>query len=166
MGVTQAFVRTINGIGKGARFSAGRVPAAAVVGGKASSLSGGKFGNGAVTGAFSRAFNDENHWQEKLSTAREWAVENGGRVVSVAGGSIQVVSGAALCTTAAGCALGAPLVAHGATKIVVNPKSWKLFRNIPSDYTRAYNVISPLMLRTSAFVDANTVFDTYNRIDG
>ncbi len=35
--------------------------AAAVVGGTASTLSGGKFANGAMTGAFSRIFNDDAH---------------------------------------------------------------------------------------------------------
>jgi len=34
---------------------------AAVVGGTASKIGGGKFANGAVTGAFSRVFNDDNH---------------------------------------------------------------------------------------------------------
>ena len=36
-----------------------------MVGGTASSLSGGKFSNGAVTGAFSRMFNDEMHASSK-----------------------------------------------------------------------------------------------------
>ena len=48
-----------------ARFSAKRIIAAAAVGGTASRLSGGKFANGAVTGAFSRAFNDEVHAQRQ-----------------------------------------------------------------------------------------------------
>jgi len=39
--------------------------AAAVVGGTASEISGGKFANGAVTGAFSRLFNDEMHNNER-----------------------------------------------------------------------------------------------------
>lgn len=34
---------------------------ASLVGGTASSLGGGKFANGAITAAFSRAFNDEMH---------------------------------------------------------------------------------------------------------
>uniref|UniRef100_UPI0005918185 hypothetical protein n=1 Tax=Microbulbifer variabilis TaxID=266805 RepID=UPI0005918185 len=42
-------------------FSAARVIAAAIVGGTASAVSGGKFANGAITAAFSRAFNEENH---------------------------------------------------------------------------------------------------------
>lgn len=63
-GVTQAFSGAIDGIGAGEDFfSAGnraiRVIAAATLGGTASKLSGGKFSNGAITGAFSRLFNDE-----------------------------------------------------------------------------------------------------------
>jgi hypothetical protein len=74
-GLTQAFSRAIDSIG-GAASSAWsnaankirRVVAAAVVGRTASAISGGKFSNGAVTGAFSRAFNDEMHAQaEKQS---------------------------------------------------------------------------------------------------
>ena len=41
-----------------------RMVAAAVLGGTVSSLTGGKFASGALTGAFSRAFNDEKHWRE------------------------------------------------------------------------------------------------------
>jgi len=63
-GTTQAFAKTIGGIGDGERsfgITAARVTSAAIVGGAASELSGGKFANGAVTGAFSRAFNDQLH---------------------------------------------------------------------------------------------------------
>jgi len=46
----------------------GRVAAAALVGGSASAMTGGKFANGALTAAFSRAFNDEAHsTNEKLA---------------------------------------------------------------------------------------------------
>jgi hypothetical protein len=58
--VTQAFSGRIDRI-SGTGASGARVAAAAVVGGTASVLSGGKFANGALTGAFSRAFNDELH---------------------------------------------------------------------------------------------------------
>ncbi|WP_210998655.1 hypothetical protein [Pseudoalteromonas sp. MMG013] len=58
---------SINGIDKGSRLSVGRIAAAAVVGGTASKLSGGKFANGATTGAFSRMFNDEYHHQSVKS---------------------------------------------------------------------------------------------------
>jgi hypothetical protein len=71
-GVTQAFAKHIDNIGGGSRSIgavAGRVSAAALVGGTASELSGGKFVNGAVTGAFSRAFNDEIHVEEE----RTWS---------------------------------------------------------------------------------------------
>jgi RHS repeat-associated protein len=68
-GFTQAFSGAIDGIGgnklSSSHWSAGnvaaRVASAAVVGGTASVLSGGKFANGAITGAFSRAFNHEAH---------------------------------------------------------------------------------------------------------
>jgi hypothetical protein len=43
------------------QFSPARVLAAAIVGGTTSVIVGDKFGNGALTGAFSRAFNDELH---------------------------------------------------------------------------------------------------------
>lgn len=55
----------INKIGNGAEaFKALRIVAAAVIGGTASVISGGKFGNGAVTGAFSQAFNAEGQITE------------------------------------------------------------------------------------------------------
>ncbi|SFN45774.1 RHS repeat-associated core domain-containing protein [Dokdonella immobilis] len=63
-GVTQAFSGAIDRIDPqnpvGVRVSANRVIAAAMVGGTASVVGGGKFANGALTGAFSRAFNDES----------------------------------------------------------------------------------------------------------
>ena len=59
-GLTQAAAPGISGIkGDGAGARSLRVAVAATVGGTASKVSGGKFANGAVTGAFSRAFNDE-----------------------------------------------------------------------------------------------------------
>lgn len=210
-GLTQALSGSIDGIDKGTRFSAERIVAAAVVGGTSSAITGGKFANGAVTGAFSRTFNDESHWRQNLSAAKDWVAENGGRVITTAGGAIQVATGVGLCSTGIGCALGAPLIAHGAnniyegvtgedgllrdgyqaasqlltgdetygdyaygavdvgtslggaTKLVLKPNAWKLFRNIPSDYTRAFNVTAPTALVTNAVVDLNTVVDTYNR---
>ncbi|GGP58980.1 hypothetical protein GCM10009347_26730 [Shewanella algicola] len=68
-GLTQALAPAIDRIDAGCRFSAGRVIAATVVGGTASYLSGGKFANGAITGAFSRLFNDEVHNERKMVTA-------------------------------------------------------------------------------------------------
>lgn len=79
-GVTQAFAGAIDSIGgnmgSSEWASAGnralRIASAAVVGGTASSMSGGKFANGALTGAFSRAFNDEAHVQKaKLTHMRK-----------------------------------------------------------------------------------------------
>ena len=67
-GLTQAFagkIDSIGGKGSSGYFNAGnrsaRIATAAAIGGTASRLSGGKFANGAITGAFSRAFNDEAH---------------------------------------------------------------------------------------------------------
>jgi len=81
-GFTQAFAGAINGIGgrygnvtSGKYFDAinrvKRIVAAAVVGGTASQLTGGKFANGAITGAFSRMFNDESHYQKRKNLVKE-----------------------------------------------------------------------------------------------
>jgi len=59
---TQLSSVMIDQIGNGAAsYKAHRIMAAAVVGGTIAEVIGGKFANGAVTGAFSRAFNDERH---------------------------------------------------------------------------------------------------------
>ena len=63
-GLSQASSGWIGGLDRGARFSPARIAASAVVGGTASRATGGKFANGALTGAFSRAFNDERHASE------------------------------------------------------------------------------------------------------
>ncbi len=69
-GVTQSFSGSIDGIGNGLRSHSGeRIFAAAILGGVTSAATGGKFANGAVTAAFSRAFNDEPH-QESLADER------------------------------------------------------------------------------------------------
>ncbi|GAA5525250.1 hypothetical protein Maes01_01815 [Microbulbifer aestuariivivens] len=73
-GIVQAFSGGIDLIDAGAESSVMRVIAAAVLGGTASVASGGKFANGAITGAFSRAFNDEaQHGAQKNSGARRYA---------------------------------------------------------------------------------------------
>ena len=70
-GVTQAFSPGIDHFitGDSAASIAGRITAAAVVGGTASELSGGKFANGAVTGAFVQAFNHETSRFSKQQNA-------------------------------------------------------------------------------------------------
>ena len=220
-GLTQLAAPAINGIDEGARFSAGRVFSAAVVGGTASAMTGGKFANGAVTGAFSRAFNDESHWQRaKVEAQRlaekttQWVKNNFRNILTVAGGTGQVVGGAAMCTTGAGCIAGSVIMAHGAnniyegvtsedgllrrgyqklgefvagdsktgdfaygaldigmsihgaTKLVLKPDSWRLFRNIPSDYTRAYRTMGARSLMLETSVDGVTAEDTYKRVTG
>ena len=67
-GVTKSFAGTIDRIdAANTGMSAQRAIAAAVVGGTASVLGGGKFSNGAITGAFSRMFNDEAHKREMVT---------------------------------------------------------------------------------------------------
>jgi RHS repeat-associated protein len=71
-GFTQTFSGVIDKIGGrivNSRYfnfanRAMRIVASAVVGGTASSITGGKFANGAITGAFSRGFNDESHFNQ------------------------------------------------------------------------------------------------------
>ncbi|PCK29609.1 L,D-transpeptidase [Pseudoalteromonas piscicida] len=84
-GVTQAAGLKIDGIDGASKFSPARIIAAATLGGTVSKLSGGKFANGAFTAAFSRAFNDELHFNgNKLSwidddgkVVKEWAAVSG-----------------------------------------------------------------------------------------
>lgn len=85
---------------------------AAATGGVASSMGGGKFANGALTGAFSRAFNDEMH-ESQLRRARDLVY----RSASVIGGTGQIMLGGAICSTAVGCAAGAPIALLGASNI-------------------------------------------------
>lgn len=63
-GIAESFSGAIDKIDTGnpigQSISAQRVVAAAILGGTASAVAGGKFGNGAVTGAFSRPFNEES----------------------------------------------------------------------------------------------------------
>ncbi|WP_444886553.1 DUF4225 domain-containing protein [Microbulbifer sp. JMSA008] len=54
----------------------------------------------------------------------------------------------------------------GATRLVLKPNSWKLFRNIRSDYVRSYSQSSSSGLVMNAAYDANTTYDTYNRVLG
>ncbi|WP_345552573.1 hypothetical protein [Microbulbifer aestuariivivens] len=72
-GIVQAFSGGIDLIDAGAESSVMRVIAAAVLGGTASVASGGKFANGAITGAFSRAFNDEAHQATQKRDTGWWA---------------------------------------------------------------------------------------------
>jgi len=131
-GVTQAFSKAIDSIGgkingaaKAAWSDAGnrirRVIAAAVVGGTASAVSGGKFANGAVTGAFSRAFNDEMHDQaeEKSFSDRFFdGLDSAAPTLQVIGGAGQVAGGVGLClSTLVGCAPGLIIAAQGVANI-------------------------------------------------
>jgi len=65
--VTQAATGRIDNIGGN---GGARVAAAALVGGSVSALTGGKFANGALTAAFSRAVNDEAHSVDDFGQTR------------------------------------------------------------------------------------------------
>lgn len=67
-GLTQAAGGQIGRIGGGSTAAGptlARIAAASILGGTASKLTGGKFANGAITGAFSRAINDEQHLRQR-----------------------------------------------------------------------------------------------------
>jgi len=138
-GVTQAFSKSIDGIGNGAASHSGqRILAAAVLGGVTSAATGGKFANGAVTAAFSRAFNDESHWSKVKGGANAlWDdIVNGNsdgywgfvdeeglnvllRTGAVIGGAGQVALGAGICYGSGGlaCVGGAYIGSHGLNNI-------------------------------------------------
>jgi hypothetical protein len=63
---------------------------AALVGGTASVLSGGKFANGAITGAFSRMFNDINHALEKSALKKYDEIRAKIRAQHINGSSINL----------------------------------------------------------------------------
>jgi len=76
---TQLSSVMIDQIGNGAAsYKAHRIMAAAVVGGTIAEVTGGKFANGAMTAAFSRAFNDEapGHGESRDDGLVEHVLEN------------------------------------------------------------------------------------------
>lgn len=78
-----------------------------VVGGTASVLGGGKFSNGALTGAFSYLCNRCAHMT--VACAKSWA----GAAANIVGGGVAIAGGTGLCSTGLGCLAGAPTVAIG-----------------------------------------------------
>ena len=52
----------------------------------------------------------------------------------------------------------------GLVKAVAKPGTWKLFKNIPSDYVRGYQATSAPALTGEIAVDVNTISDTYHRV--
>lgn len=141
--LTQAFSGAIDKIGgcignitKGDYFStanrAMRIVASAAVGGTASAITYGKFANGAITGAFSRGFNDEAHFQQdrksfwdrftnETKMIGNFIQDEGlnvlGRTLTTVGRGAQVLLGGALCTLGLGSAIGAPIATLGASNI-------------------------------------------------
>ncbi len=87
--VTQLASGAIGRIDAGSGRSFNRVAVAAVLGGTVSEVTGGKFANGAIVGAFSRAFNDELETRrERHPTIHEIAAEGG--VAKLVDGSADV----------------------------------------------------------------------------
>ena len=100
-GLTQAFSGAIDKIGgrignitSGSYFSTAnralRIVASAVVGGTTSHITGGKFANGAITGAFSRGFNDEAHF---TSVQESWSTSFWKSMPSIPQGVVDFTSG-------------------------------------------------------------------------
>ncbi|KAF7788913.1 hypothetical protein PRUB_a2015 [Pseudoalteromonas rubra] len=105
-----------------AKFKMHRIVGAAVIGGTTSVISGGKFANGAISGAFNQAFNGENNIQKMTETVKNKLIYYssvaevyGPRVITFAGGVVQVGTGVATCAASGGlaCAGGVYLAMHG-----------------------------------------------------
>ncbi|MEI8595411.1 hypothetical protein [Photobacterium sp. Hal280] len=95
----------------------GRVTVAAVIGGTSSKLSGGKFENGAVTGAFSRLFNDEMHrdgFYERFKDNLRKAIYADIKIIDGVG---QMVVGGLLIPTGYGSVPGGIIAFHGMSSI-------------------------------------------------
>jgi len=90
-GITKGFSKSIGVL----KTVEGKVFAAAILGGTASKISGGKFANGAITGAFSRLFNDEKHKskQQKITEAKGIVAEKISEV-NLKGGLMREYDGA------------------------------------------------------------------------
>jgi RHS repeat-associated protein len=88
----------------------------AVIGGTVSELTGGQFANGAVTGAFQYLMNAgmAAAAQSTCVASDCWSQGAMGAAKAV-GGGLTAATGAAICTSLAGCALGGPMAAFGAS---------------------------------------------------
>ena len=86
-----------------------RTTIAGIVGGTASSLGGGKFSNGAISGAFVHMFNAEG--------GASSLVNNISKGVSYVANGVQFVAGATLTATGWGAILGVPMMAHASNNL-------------------------------------------------
>ena len=156
-GFTQALAGAIDKIGgrignitKGDYFSTAnrtmRIMASAVVGGTASAISGGKFANGAVTGAFSRGFNDEAHFQQDRESFFEDFISRAGRIfmaeLQIIGGAASTVAGGAMTATGWWAPIGIPLSMHGTANVqegigIIGRESG-LSRSQPKNFAREF----------------------------
>ena len=84
-----------------------KVASSAFVAGTISQITGGKFANGAWSGAFRFMFNE---WYHDI-------VQNASRIIGGIGGALQVASGGILIYTGVGAPLGTLMVMQGANNL-------------------------------------------------
>jgi len=103
----------------------GRGATAAIVGGTASVIGGGKFANGAATGAFVYAFNQAASTFETIKNTgvafakyvKENPIDAFNRGTQIVGGASQIALGGAICVGVVTCVAGAGVAALGASNI-------------------------------------------------
>ncbi|WP_083915660.1 RHS repeat-associated core domain-containing protein [Thiofilum flexile] len=87
-----------------------RTVTATVFGGLAAEATGGSFQDGALSAALTHLFNEEKGLLDKT-------ISYGLRTLGFVGGAAQAGLGGALCSTVAGCVLGAPIIGLGASNM-------------------------------------------------
>lgn len=113
-----------------AAYDGHRIITSAIVGGTVSKLNGGKFENGAVSGAMIQAFNAEGQLERARAKLEEYKnsleeyynsgelKSDAARAFTIIGGAAQVGAGFMLCTTPATCVAGVGLMTLGADNII------------------------------------------------
>jgi RHS repeat-associated protein len=108
-----------------------RICLAGIAGGTGSAIGGGKFANGAVNGAMSRAFNDEGHMRQKLKRdilkdgqitldeANMWYRKGGGESLTVNASKLSVIRYKCDTGKSAGVVVGKDFLVHG--QVTVSP---------------------------------------------
>ena len=81
-----------------------------IVGGTASALGGGKFSNGAMSGAFTHMFNAEGGGSSIVDKAKSG--------LTILGGALQIAAGGALISSGIGAPLGAAMIGLGTNNII------------------------------------------------
>ena len=99
----------------------GRTAIMAIVGGTASALGGGKFANGAISGAFVHMFNAEGLVDKAISF--------GQRALTVVGGALQMATGGLLIASGVGTPLGALMIGLGANNIIAGTTGYNAIQS-------------------------------------